>query len=59
MSHLRQSRARGRVTGRVAHCVMARRSRATPFPNRALLYSMRLWHASELRVKDVRQNRRC
>ena len=37
----------------------ASHSRATRFRNRALLYSMRLWLASESRVKYAGQNRRC
>ena len=71
MSHLRQSRAtfdaRQGVARQSRKCDRACRtlrhgashSRATRFRNRALLYSVRLWRASESRVKDARQNRRC
>jgi len=37
----------------------ASHSRVTLFRNRALFYSIRLWRASESRVKDARQNRKC
>jgi len=64
MSHLRQSHATlmrdkgsrvkvASVTGRVARWDVARRSRVTYFWNRALHYSMRLWRASESRVKGA------
>jgi len=43
----------------VARCVMARCNRVTHFRNRALLYSMPLWCASELHVTDAWQNRTC
>ena len=57
ISHLRQSRKCDRACRTLRHG--ASHSRATRFRNRALFCCMRLWRASESRVKDARQNRRC